>query len=256
MSRFWAWHAYFPFSLAVTLVFCGHWAAEVVVYLILLGMVPLHLLLIAVEARHLSIASAKAKYFPESKLLQQSIGVGGSGALLQLIIEFRRDSSLTEKVGNFFFDMVMPWMVGSLASQIPLIAFISVLATITFTISVTPVTRYSSPIAKLSLLVLVILSLFTIWVTSSPLNTAEQYAGFALEVFIKHVIALPVDLAVTVAWLVGLVWAFSAINRERTRYRPPELAPIPFPPMWVKLAVPALAWASLLAAMLVNIVRQ
>jgi hypothetical protein len=82
--------------------------------------------------------------------------------------------------------MIAPWIFGSFASQIPLAGWGSLLAAITYINSVTPVKPGSASIAKASLLVLLVLSLFTIWVSSSELNTAgEVVEGFAAATLLK-----------------------------------------------------------------------
>lgn len=253
MSRFWAWSAYLPFSLAVSLVFFGNCNGGTVLIVLLLSTIPFHLLLNWLEA-HL-LPSTPSGNLPKSKLLQFLIGSCLGGVVYLLLVEFRANATLNDKIGNFFTDMIAPWMFGSFASQIPLVAGGSLLAAVTFINCVTPVKPVSAGIAKAALLILLGLSLFTIWVSSSELNTAEQVAGFAAETYLKKLIGLPIDLGISVVWVLGLLWAYSDINREQRQFKPVAIPDRAFPPMWVKLVSPAVGWGCLLAAMLISMTR-
>lgn len=288
MSRFWAWSAYVPFSLAVSLVFFGHCDGDTVLTVLLLSTIPFHLLLNAIELslapradvlasvspavpgdlpgrpgasqtvpRAVQVAPGELPLqVPQSKILQLLIGTFCGGMLVRMMMEFRRSSTISDHVGNFFTDLVMPWMIGSFASQIPLVAFGSLLAGVGFVIGVTPVKWWSAPLAKLSLLTLLVLSLFTIWVSSSDLSTAKEVAAFTVETFAKRLIGLPIDAAISVVWIVGLFWAFSAINRERARYSTSRTFDSNLPPLWVKLVCPVLGWMSLVGAVVIDIYRM
>jgi hypothetical protein len=260
MSRFWAWSAYVPFSLAVSLVFFGHCDGVVVLIALLFSTIPVHLALNWLESRYLSPTGLPGNFFqsnyPQSKLVQFLIGGCLGGIFYTLIIEFRTSATVEDKVGHFFSDMIAPWMFGSFASQIPFVAISSLLAAVTFINCVTPVKPESAGIAKGSLLILLILSLFTVWVSSSELNTAGEMAGFAVESFLKKLIGLPIDLGISVVWFMGLVAAFAEIGREQRRFKSPAVTGRAFPPVWVKLVFPAVGWGCLLLAMLIGIIRQ
>lgn len=255
MSRFWAWFAYMPFSLAVTLVFFGHWNAGTVLILLLLSTIPVHLLLNQLEVHLLHQADEPPRTFPKSKILQMLIGMCLGGIFFLLLMESRQNSTVQDKVGNFITGMIAPWLVGSFASQIPLVAIGSLLAGVTCIICITPVRRATAPVAKLALVLLLSMSLFTIWVSSSDLSTTEQVAGFAAETFLKKLIGLPIDLVISITWVVGLIGAFSAINDEQKQSLSHRLSHVDAPPLWVKLIVPTLGWASLVLAMVIGVIR-
>lgn len=255
MGRFWVWSSYVPFSLAVSLVFFGHFDGETVLILLLLSTIIVHLLLNRIESRLLPQTDQPRSHLPQSKILQLLIGVCLGGSLLPLFIKYRPNATISDQAGNFFSDLLTPWMFGSFASQVPLVAFGSLLSGVTYIHCVTPVQPRTAPLAKASLLVLLLLSLFTIWVSSSALSTAEEVSGFAVETILKKMVGMPVDLGMTFVWVAGLIWAFAAIRREQAQHRTDCGINRDRPPLWVKLVCLVVGWASLIGAILISLTR-
>lgn len=239
----------------MSLVFFGHCNGDTVLIILLLSTIPFHLFLNWLESRLLPPTELPSN-LPHGKLLRFLIGAYFGGAIYPLLIGFRANSTIMDKVGNFFTDMIAPWIFGSFASQIPLVAWGSLLAAITFINSVTPVKPGSASIAKASLLVLLVLSLFTIWVSSSELNTAGEVVGFAAETLLKKLIGLPIDLAISVVWVIGLLWAFTEISSDQRRFKPVAIADRTLPPLWVKLLCPAVGWGCFIVAIFIGIIRR
>lgn len=254
MKRFWAWGAFAPFSLAVSLVFFSGRAAEGVLIALLLCVIFFHLVLNRIETAVAGSAGRSPWQLPASRLLQLAAGAGIGGIFFQWMLPNLPDSTVEDQVGQFFIDLYAPWLFGSLASRIPVVAVVSMLAAASFIFAVTPVTPRSARIAKLSLLLLLLLSLFTIWVSSSSLSNTKEVAGFVAETVAKRLIGLPIDLLMSVVWVVGLLKAFSALQREQAK--PTAFAfPPGVPSLKVKIACVVLGWASLFGAMLLQAVR-
>jgi hypothetical protein len=254
MSRFQAWNAYLPFSMAFALLFFGR-SANSVFSVVFLGMIPLHLLLNRRERQRTASNAHGSGFLPQGKVLQLLIGCCAGGMLLQLLSSLRRDQTASDKIGNFFSDFVAPWMFGSFASQIPAVTFGSMVAGTTFVICVTPVKPRTTPPAKASLSLLFCLSLFTIWVSSSVPNSLESAAGFAAETALKSFIKAPVDLALSVVWGAGLARAISEINRERAAYPSLPRSEVAFPPTRRWMILPAAGWLTLLTVLLAIAMR-
>jgi hypothetical protein len=250
MNRFWAWNSYIPFSLAVSLIFFGQCDGAIVLSILLLSTIPLHLYLNQLEASHL-LPADRPSSLPQSKLLQVLVGMCFTGIAYQLLHTIRPNTTLDHKVRNFLSDMATPWIFGSFASQIPLINFGSVLAGVIYINCTTPVKPGYELLAKLALILLFVLSLFTVFVTSSELNSLGDTAGFVTESFLKKLIGLPIDLVISVCWLVVLFKAFSALRREQLQYFPLAMFDPPFPSLRTKLASQIGGWASLAAAFLI-----
>jgi len=94
-----------------------------------------------------------------------------------------------------------------------------------------------------------------LWVVGQ-FDTAGELAGFAAETFLKTLIGLPIDLGISIVWVMGLFGAFAEIHREQRRFTTAVFSSRAFPPPWVKLVCPAVGWGCLLLAMLIGIIRN
>ena len=254
MSRFRAWNTYLPFSMAIALLLFGH-SAIATFGLVFLGMTPVHLLLNRGEQRRTGSSARRPGFLPRGKVLQLLIGCCAGGMLLQLLGSLRSDQTTGDKIGNFFFDFVAPWMFGSFASRIPAVAFGSMIAGVTFVICATPVKPGTAPLAKASLSLLLCLSLFTIWAASSVPDSLESTAGFAAETALKSFVKAPIDLVLSVVWAAGFAWALSEINRERAAYQSLPWSESASPPSRLIATLPVAGWLTLLGVLILISMR-
>lgn len=240
MNRGLAWFWYVVFIMSIGAVFFGRRTVDFVVEVGFFGAYPFQLLLNRLENRGRDMKPEELFGLPESKLLQLLSGCFLAGAMYHLMLAWRPSSTLEHKVGNFFVDLLAPWAIGSLASQIWFVSFTSMAAAAVFGICVTPPKPGGALLARLALSWLYFASLFTLWVTSTELNTVEEGVGLFAETVVKGLIKIPIDLGITVLWTLVLIWACYDVGRVSTRLRPGGVAGGVVPP-----SVPAKASAPL-----------
>lgn len=166
---------------------------------------------------------------PESRMLRLLIGWFATGALLSVFLSlFRKNRTIEDAVGNFFTDLILPYMYGAFVSRLPFVWLSAVICGVIFAIGVTNLTKKTAKMSNLALLAILLFSLFTVWIepfTSVPeatVNVALQLAKVPMKVF---------DLGVSACWLLVYVKASLAIAKERrlANSSPSPTAAVPLP---------------------------
>ncbi len=149
---------------------------------------------------------------PESKLLQGLIGWFAGGVVFHLILTaFRRDRTISDAVGNFFTDLIVPYIWGAFGSQIPLVWIGSAICAVVFALCVATRAKAAIGWARLSLSAILCFSLFTLWLEpyTSVAGVASNVAMELAKVPMKFL-----DVGVSIFWVVIFVRASAALEQE------------------------------------------
>lgn len=135
---------------------------------------------------------------PDSRLLRILFGflMAGLGTKLGLVLFQKRDT-LSDGVGNFFVELVVPYCYGAFGSDFLLVWLGAAVASVAFGFAVCSAGTGAASIAKRSLLVLLVLSLFTIWI--EPFVSFSAAIGGTLMTLAKIPMKF-VDIGVSVMW--------------------------------------------------------
>jgi len=131
-----------------------------------------------------------------------------------MIPAFRRSSTIEDAVGDHFTDAMLPYLYGGFASGLLVVWIASVTCGMIFAIGVTHPSRRGATLANLSLLTILVLSLFTIWI-----EPATSVSGAVADVLmhVAQVSTKAVNLGASLVWLCVYFKALAAINRQRLR---------------------------------------
>lgn len=158
--------------------------------------------------------------WPESQILKVLIGCFIAGIFSRfLFAAIRRENTVTDHANNFIVDLMAPYMWGAFMSQWPLVGIAAIVSGIVFCVCLTNASLRSRTSAKVSLLLLLILSLFTIWL--EPFTSISGQATSWLMTFAK-IPAKILDVGVSVLWVMAFVWAWRDIGREFSAEPNPE----------------------------------
>ncbi|VTS04794.1 hypothetical protein [Tuwongella immobilis] len=124
---------------------------------------------------------------------------------------FRREESLSDTVGNFFSDFVMPYCYGAFGSDFALIWLAATLFAILFALALRNRGQHAAETAKRSLWIIYLLSLFTLWL--EPFISVSAAVGGALMALAKIPMKF-VDLGLSVFWFIILMRANAEIDQK------------------------------------------
>ena len=149
---------------------------------------------------------------PDSRLLKILWGAiaAGFGTKVGLLIFQKRDT-LSDKVGNSFVELILPYCYGAFGSDFPFVWLGASVAGASFALAVCSRGTIAATIAKRSLTVLLLLSLFTIWV--EPFVSVSAAVGSALMAIAKVPMKFA-DIGVSIFWVVILWRAMKEIDEK------------------------------------------
>jgi hypothetical protein len=162
---------------------------------------------------------------PDSRLLRIVFGflAAGLGTRLGLLL-FRKHDTVSDAVGNFFVDFVVPYCYGAFGSEFTLVWLSTIVASIAFGFAVYSSGSRAATVAKRSLLIVILLSLFTLWV--EPFVSISAAAGGVLMTLAKVPMKF-VDIGVSILWLVVLRKAYREIDNKVARRDMPASSETP-----------------------------
>jgi hypothetical protein len=167
----------------------------------------------SVQRNTSSAAEVHSMRLPENKLLQWLISCFAGCAVYPLIVAaFRREGTLYDNANNFLADLISTYLVGSFSSRFTLVWLGSLLCAAAYVICVTNLREETAKVAKLSLLAILLMSLFTLWIEpftsvsgAVVQSVIERLARMASKIF---------DLGISVVWTMVCFQATAAISRE------------------------------------------
>lgn len=162
---------------------------------------------------------------PDSKLLKNLhyFFMASLGVKIGLLL-FQKNETLSDQVGNFFVEMVIPYCYGAFGSEFALVWLTATAAGVAYAVAILQRGAGAARTAKNALIVLFLLSLFTLWV--EPFVSLSAAAGDALMALAKVPMKF-VDVGVSLAWLVVLRCATGEIDRKVAPTAEPEPAAAP-----------------------------
>lgn len=135
---------------------------------------------------------------PDSRLLKILLFFLMGGLCAKLGLLFQKRDTLSDHVGNFFLELIFPCIYGAFGSEFSLVWLGAATASVAFGFAVCGTGNRAAFIAKGTLLVLLILSLFTIWV--EPFISVSAAVGSVLMTLAKIPMTF-VSIGVSVMWL-------------------------------------------------------
>jgi hypothetical protein len=156
---------------------------------------------------------ARPVRIPNSKLLQNVVGWCIGGTLARLLYEAvaAEPATISETIGRTVMSSLIPYLFGALWSEIPLVAVGANLCGLGLALMMlVPVVQWKAA-AKLALGMLVVLSLFTVWI--EPWMSISGVAMEAVKV-LAGIVTFWFDLIVSVVWCLIWMKGAKAIDAE------------------------------------------